>query len=148
MNEVERIISTEPNHDYFTSSGFLCEIKRHPSLGHLCGYIYIPRGHPWYLVEDGNIDVDVHGGLTYSSMDKTIDFWCIGFDCSHYGDLTPSMMRLGMNDGEYRDWEYTKQEVERLAGQAFAIFPEVEVDLDDVWAKKYLTLGKPSNGRG
>jgi hypothetical protein len=30
-------------HDF---SGYSCEILRHPSIGHLCGYVDLPDGHP------------------------------------------------------------------------------------------------------
>jgi len=57
-------------------------------LGHLCGYIKMPKRHPWY---DKPYD-DIHAEseqLTYSSMEK--DGYWIGFDFAHSGDLVPSM---------------------------------------------------------
>lgn len=70
------------------------------------GYVLLPKGHPWYGKFYTDIDVYVHGGLTYSDLfpynwfagdrhfemceqlniNKLKDFWCIGFDCSHYDD--------------------------------------------------------------
>lgn len=35
-------------------------------MKHLCGYLAVPEGHPWYGKHYGDIGADVHGGLTYS----------------------------------------------------------------------------------
>jgi hypothetical protein len=59
----------------------------HNGLGFRCGYIYIPKDHPWFEKQYDDIPADVHGGLTYSQFDDLIpDKWCIGFDCAHLGD--------------------------------------------------------------
>ena len=79
-----------PTHDFF-AEGYRCEIKRHPSLGHLNGYVYLPDTHPDFGKGYDDIDVSVHGGLTYA------DGGCFGFDCGHAGDLTPAF------DGRYPD---------------------------------------------
>lgn len=60
-------------------------------MGHRCGYVLIPEGHPWHGKGYDDIDVEVHGGLTFcSNVDDTerwpkTGFW-IGFDCAHYLD--------------------------------------------------------------
>jgi len=62
------------------------------------GYVLIPSGHPLHGKHYDDIDVDVHGGLTYSEliteeMVKTwkldvedLGKWCVGFDTFHSGD--------------------------------------------------------------
>lgn len=47
------------------------------------GYICLPEWHPWFNVEYDEIDVDIHGGLTFSSYDEDEDLWVIGFDTGH-----------------------------------------------------------------
>ena len=48
------------------------------------GYVDVPNSHPIFGVHYDEIDVDVHGGLTYSQF---IDGkWRVGFDTGHYGD--------------------------------------------------------------
>ncbi len=82
------------------------------------GYVRVPEGHPWhgldYFHED--IDVAVHGGLTYGSVDG----W-IGFDCLHYGDRWPGYERPSSlpRAFTYRDWtpELVAEEARRLASQ-------------------------------
>lgn len=83
--------------------------------------------------EDGLVSldclVDVHGGLTYSEKcqgdicheaksGEPGDVWWFGFDCSHSGDLTPSMLKYGGYRGDvYRDQAYVTAQTKRLAEQ-------------------------------
>jgi len=65
-------------------------------LGHRCGYVCIPKEHPWYSRQHDYIDVRIHGGLTFSGYvtSKDLDrrawpcegYW-VGFDCAHCFDL-------------------------------------------------------------
>lgn len=62
------------------------------------GYVLIPKGHKLHGVHYDNIDVDVHGGLTFSDLvdekwaeklgvsKDYIGYWCVGFDTAHYSD--------------------------------------------------------------
>jgi hypothetical protein len=74
------------------------------------GYVLLPKFHPFYGVDYDDIDVNIHGGLTFGQKfdggyflewvegveidgDITLDnfndfdgYWIIGFDTSHYGD--------------------------------------------------------------
>lgn len=112
------------------------------SLGHLCGYIVVPKHHPWYSVDVMlTVDIDVHGGVTWESehfpgitgedtlgerareITQRFPGKFIGFDCGHYGDLIPGMLRIGhipFADEIYRDINYVREECERLAMQAIA----------------------------
>lgn len=113
--------------------GYPCLIKRVEHGGHLCGYVGVPPDHPCHG-EDYDEDYDevefedvVHGGLTYADNDTEgpSELWWFGFDCAHAGDLMPlanqgstSMGWLpdfGSPGGVYRDCEFVRQEVERLA---------------------------------
>ena len=96
---------------------------------------------------DDYIDFDVHGGITWTNTcsdhichvplkGEPDNVWWFGFDCSHAGDLAPRMQAtlrfigfdrpsgldtrrvMGFDGDEvYRDLEYVKAEVERLAKQ-------------------------------
>jgi hypothetical protein len=76
---------------WFTESGYRAVVIFNET-GHRCGYVEIPRSHPCYEKEYSDIDVDVHGGLTFSAYSKEMPydtpagFWVLGFDCIHYGD--------------------------------------------------------------
>ena len=59
---------------------------------HPCAYVRIPKTHKFYKKYYDDIDIDVHGGLTYSrdylwiSENEKIKGWFIGWDYAHYGD--------------------------------------------------------------
>lgn len=61
------------------------------------GYVVIPKGHKCHGKDYDDIDVEVHGGLTFSdAADDIKDWpeiieedkggWVIGFDTAHYDD--------------------------------------------------------------
>jgi hypothetical protein len=83
-----------------------CAIIRHSHLGHLCGYVKMPKGYE--LSEDDLYSLEVHGGITYDKNN-----W-IGFDCAHSGDLAPASKE---SYGVYRNFAYVKAETQRLAEQ-------------------------------
>lgn len=98
-----------------------CIIKRN-RLDSLCGYVKLEKwnrfykGGQWY---DQDIEVNVHGGITY---------WedgIIGFDCSHIGDLRPKMDPKGAH-GTYKDMEFVKGECRKLADQI------MELNIDEI----------------
>lgn len=94
-------------------NGFDCEIREIEWSGHLCGYVKIPEGHPSHGKDYFDIDVDVHGGLTYGQF-RDDGYW-IGFDCAHFGDLLPkSPSRFG---GVFRDKEYVLRELKHMTEQ-------------------------------
>lgn len=109
--------------NYSTDDGFDAAIIRHPSMGHLCGYVGVPEGHLLFgkSYDDANRDVDVHGGLTYGGMGnaevgENPAYWYFGFDCAHCYDLVPSMLKYGPeHDAIYRDIAFVKQHVTRLS---------------------------------
>lgn len=85
----------EPDEVHWEYKGIKCRIHRQINLienqvlglGHLCGYVIVPKGHPWEKMNTLEIDCDVHGGLTYE--ENTEEGLEIGFDCAHYRDETP-----------------------------------------------------------
>lgn len=65
------------------------------------GYVLIPEGHPLHGKPYDDIEVDVHGGLTFSELvdedminhwgekllsKEDIGGWLVGFDTAHYSD--------------------------------------------------------------
>jgi hypothetical protein len=60
--------------------------------GHRCGYVSIPENHLFYGKDSSEIEIECHGGLTFSEKiedSKLFEngFW-IGFDCAHCYDKT------------------------------------------------------------
>jgi len=85
------------------------------------GYVVIPPGHPCHGVDYDEIDVDVHGGLTFGQKasecadwpeieDSDKDCWIVGFDTAHYGDTI-------------RQWPMSRvlDEIEKLKNQLEAM---------------------------
>ena len=117
----------EPNREEFEHAGLKCLILRHPELGHLNGYVTVPRGHPCYgkdydgMPYEDLFPIEVHGGLTFSKEgdgDKWPEGWGFGFDCAHAWDLVPSMpMPLQLEQTTYRNFQYVRRETENLAEQ-------------------------------
>lgn len=66
------------------------EAEKFPEYAHLLnrgwgnGYVALPKEHPCFGKSYYDIDVKVHGGLTYAEMEG--DFWVVGFDTAHAFD--------------------------------------------------------------
>ena len=110
-------------------------------IGHRCGYVRLPKGHPWHGQGWEECPAAVHGGLTFAEPDTHCgkggedDAWWRGFDCGHYRDaVDPALLPKGHpwhTDDTLRDllsppWatikttEYVVAECRRLAEQAIA----------------------------
>lgn len=107
------------------ATGYTCIILKQ-FHGFLCGYVAVPPGHPAFGRED--LDLDVHGGVTWTGHLPPWRGWLIGFDCTHGGDLNPRMdallkhMRPGPGmGGVWRDVGYVKSELRNLADQLFEL---------------------------
>lgn len=126
----------EPDREDFEHAGFACLALR-SHHGNWCGYVGVPPGHPAYGEKYDDVNVDVHGGLSYGrKCDPPIchvpkpgesdDVWWLGFDCSHAWDLSPGVnatLRIHGIREEPRDWEvyrnleFVKGEIRSLAEQ-------------------------------
>lgn len=112
-------------------TGLPCLIVRGPS-GALCGYVGVDESHPAHGKGYEEVDVAVHGGLTFAdrcaeSADgrgichiptpgEPEHVWWLGFDCAHYGDVCPAY-ESGLWDGCYKELAYVEHEVRGLARQ-------------------------------
>jgi hypothetical protein len=64
------------------------------------GYVAVPLEHPWYGLDCDEIDVDIHGGLTFS--EEIDNYWVFGFDTNHYGDNLLNWPKLRVIDETMR----------------------------------------------
>lgn len=123
---------SEPDRVEFRSNRFDCLIVRNPKLFSLCGYVGLDEFHPFYGKMYSEIDdnIDVHGGLTFASKcygvichssEPKDDKWWFGFDCAHFGDLTPSLLYLAKRkkqpQEDYKNISYVIDETISLAKQ-------------------------------
>lgn len=76
-------------------------------MGSWCGYAGVEEDHPAFEKGYNEVNVDVHGGLTYANHcmegpEETVvchipepgkpdHVWWLGFDCAHFMDLVPHM---------------------------------------------------------
>lgn len=103
----------------------------HNGMGYRCGYVRVPKGHPWHGKDYDDIDADVHGGLTFAEPDVPCakggadDAHWVGFDCAHCMDAQDQELPLedGMRffmsmSGEVRTQEYVEDQCRSLCEQA------------------------------
>ena len=90
---------------------------------HRCGYVGVPLASSYYMQHYYNLDLDVHGGLTYSGrklLTDNNDLWWLGFDCTHAegGEITQdySVSYIRINYPA-RSLAYVEAECEKLAMQ-------------------------------
>jgi hypothetical protein len=121
-------------------TGYPCVVHRTEHLGNLCGYVAVPAGHPCFGNKYDDVEVTVHGGLTYAGPNEVIpnrkteeglftdhpgDWWWFGFDCAHWGDYLPmkliSVSPPGGDEGVYCDVPYVMKECQMLAFQLRAL---------------------------
>lgn len=132
----------EPNRIAFEHAGFQCIILRAPR-GHLCGYVAVPPGHPWHERDYRDIDVEVHGGLTFVSHcqgdpesgichvakpGEPDNVWWVGFDCAHIDDISPGYFMQPdptWDEATYKDVAWVRAETCRLADQAVQAVVEI-----------------------
>lgn len=95
-------------------------------LGWGNGYVAVPPGHPLHGMFYNDIDIDIHGGLTYSgptdnwqpgTLPEELvgkDYWAIGFDTAHCDDTIAKWPK-----------EAVQAEADRLLVlvQAYQVFP-------------------------
>ena len=122
----------EPDHAEWIQepSGYKCRIRRNEATGALCGYVGIPKEHRFWGVsyeesdaELSEIEVDVHGGLTYSAEGED-GYWYFGFDTTHADDFAPKLVELLIGFGrkdlpftdctKYKTWEFVDDQIHWL----------------------------------
>ncbi len=112
----------------------------HNGMGHRCGYVKVPPGHPWHGGNYNDIGADVHGGLTFAEADVPCgkggadDGYWLGFDCAHsfdapdpalpvapvYADVMAKVRVFSPSLSSVRTHEYVEAECRSLCEQAAA----------------------------
>ena len=87
------------------------EFHIYAQTGFGCGYVGVDSSHPWFGKHYDNLDVDIHGGLTWSEAfkpnHKPDGLWWLGFDTAHSGDTLENCSE-----------EYVKSQTQSLYNQA------------------------------
>lgn len=92
---------------------------------HPTAYVKIPLYHKYYLKQYYDIDINVHGGLTYSreylliSENQRIEGWIIGWDYAHCYDYTGYYTKRDTTLCELKKWttEEIQEEVYEVCRQ-------------------------------
>ena len=87
----------------------------------LCGYVHVPAGHPAADMGYDDVDIRVHGGLTFRCRATDGGSW-FGFDTGHAGDWLsisiPDKPELGIEmPGRIWTADDVADETEKLAKQ-------------------------------
>ena len=88
-----------------------------------CGDVGIPKTHIAYGVHYDNVNIYVHGGLTYSGNLIHIvnnDLWWFGFDCAHASD---KILSLPSDSDHFWILAEVIEETNRLADRLSTIKP-------------------------
>lgn len=103
----------EPDKLEWVDRGVTCEIVRHKSSGHLCGYIKIERSRTEQdLMRELAAVAQVHGGIGYAKKGH------VGFDCGHNSDFRPFIDKPSLLDTRiYRNIAYVTEELKSLVTQ-------------------------------
>ncbi len=92
----------EPDRVEWEHAGLPCLALRNENFGVWCGYAAVAPGHPLHGKDHGDVEVSVHGGLTYANRcdgdrichvpkpGEADDVWWFGFDCGHCFDFMPA----------------------------------------------------------
>jgi len=111
------LIELEGNHEEFDYNGFHCVINRVKVLGHLCGYVVIPKGHYLYrrsiFTIENNYSIPAHGGITFADFDNE-GRYLIGFDCAHGGDALPFMDDGNLPVSLYKNMSYVENNLKEI----------------------------------
>ena len=118
-------------------TGLPCLAVRGPG-GNWCGYVGLAEGHALYGKHYDDVDVRVHGGLTFAdachpgateatgichvpSKGEPDHIWWLGFDCAHLGDVSPAYQpwRYSGYDEWYKNLSYVQRQCAFLAKQLF-----------------------------
>lgn len=116
-----------------------CVVSRASVMNHLCGYVGLPKQHHLYKADGWEMDIEVHGGITFSNFWKKREgfkrkYWYIGFDAGHYMDYIPGLVetleRIGGSSRFFRDYNvyrnmaYMTDETMLLARQLLLPHPD------------------------
>lgn len=111
---------TEPNKLEFEHAGMKCLVLRDKFLW-LGGYVGLEPGHQYFGKHFRHIDAKVHRGLNFSGKGdgerRPEGLWWVGFYCDRPGDVVPGRMDTLQGGESYRDVDYVRGEVEKLAEQ-------------------------------
>lgn len=127
--------------EVFEYKGIKCAILLQ-GLGHRTAYINV-IGTDLEFIDYNNIDIEVHGGLTYSSMALygCDNGWWIGWDYMHYMDA-PDYVSQIIHTTDIEDAELLVQRIRYSSYNDYHVWTFDEVKADIMEAVDLLQAGK------
>jgi hypothetical protein len=124
----------EPSHEDFEAHGLKCRIRRVSWSGHLCGYVGVPKTHPWF---GKGYDADVPASRAL--LERPIDVDKIGaINLLCAGEPTEEATRIVLLIDVHGGLTYADEGVEHLEGLwVFGFDCAHSGDLCPVTAEKY-----------
>jgi hypothetical protein len=106
---------------------------------HRCGYVRVPPTHPTHGKGYDDIEVGVHGGLTFAQMEPCTEHedgqgWWFGFDCAHCDDAMydPSPDLAALSEKGRAEWIV----VDRIHRQTYTeVYGTAFVERDHYWTQ-------------
>lgn len=118
-------------------------VVRHGIFNCPCGYVKLPEDHPLYGVNyteySDCVDIDVHGGVTFSGNMVGMDGWFVGFGMAHFEDFDPHDWKRNI-----RAVEECERETDRLADQLADMYIKYYAGNKDVHKLFNFVTGKQS----
>lgn len=99
----------EPDREEFEHAGLRCLILRHDEMKHLCGYVGVPKNHPWYGIDYNQCLRGCEGKPSFISP-SIINYPCT-WESDHESpekliDVHGGLTFSGMGDGKQRPAGY------------------------------------------
>lgn len=90
---------------------------------HPCAYVQVPKDNKFFRKHYDDIDIMVHGGLTFSEnhlpQQEDTENWYIGWDYNHAGDFSGMAILYSLDMIEGKKWttEEIKEDVKKVCNQ-------------------------------
>ena len=118
MKELIAYINSTANNSFNNMSSTFPMIPTSMGVGYANGYVAVPKDHPFFGKDYDDVDVEVHGGLTFACPGNNItaanlpetevlegclydldeNWWVFGFDTCHYMDNLDNWPREAVID--------------------------------------------------
>jgi hypothetical protein len=120
-------------------AGLLCAVVQGREGSNRCGYVRVPPTHPHYKKDYNDVDVDVHGGLTFAAIEPCVEHedgigWWFGFDCAHCYDASiDPQFNQSWSDSTKQVWEIHQRYL--ISGEHFWSHEEVVAETERLAAQ-------------
>lgn len=117
MKDLIAYINSTANNSFNKLSSTFPMMSAGHGVGYANGYVAVPKDHPFFGMGYDDVDVDIHGGLTFAAPGNNIikdlpetevlegclydlneDWWVFGFDTCHYMDNLDNWPREAVID--------------------------------------------------